>query len=116
MCWGNFRPVTQTKKSVSAIVVASGSAATHVGLLLGLRLLRSRIPVYGICVRRDKKQQVSRVKGIVRLAENLIGCGEVVQEGDIKCHDEWLHPGYGRTNEFVYEAMTLAGNPEAMSS
>ena len=102
------------KKSVSAIVVASGSAATHVGLLLGLRLLRSRIPVYGICVRRDKKQQVSRVKGIVRLAENLIGCGEVVQEDDIKCHDEWLHPGYGRTNEFVYEAMTLAGNLEAM--
>ena len=45
-------------KSVSAIVVASGSAATHVGLLLGLRLLRSRIPVHGICVRRDKNSNV----------------------------------------------------------
>ena len=102
------------KKSISAIVVASGSAATHVGLLLGLRLLGSNIPVHGICVRRDKKQQVSRVKGIVRLAENLIGCGEVVQDSDIKCHDEWLHPGYGKANELVYEAMTLAGSLEAM--
>ena len=102
------------KKSISAIVVASGSAATHVGLLLGLRLLGSNIPVHGICVRRDKKQQVSRAKGIVRLAENLIGCGEVVQDSDIKCHDEWLHPGYGKANELVYEAMTLAGSLEAM--
>ena len=102
------------KQSMNAIVVASGSAATHVGLLLGLRLLRSNIPVHGICVRRDKKQQISRVKGIVRLAENLIGCGEVVQDSDIKCHDEWLHPGYGKTNELVYEAMTLAGSLEAM--
>ena len=47
---------------------------------------RSNIPVHGICVRRDKKQQVSRVKGIVR-PENLIGCGEVVQDSDIKCYD-----------------------------
>ena len=102
------------KKSVSAIVVASGSAATHVGLLLGLRLLKSEIPVHGICVRRNQKQQTSRVRGIVRLAENLIGCGEVVQDSDIKCHDDWLRPGYGKTNEFVRESMTLAGNLEGM--
>ena len=102
------------KQSVDAIVVASGSAATHVGLLLGLRLLGSEIAVYGICVRRDKKQQTLRVKSIVRLAEKLIGCGQVVQDNDIKCYDDWLCPGYGKTNALVYESMTLAGNLEGM--
>ena len=68
----------------------------------------------GICVRRDKKQQTSRVKGIVRLAENLIGCGHVVQDSDIQCHDDWLAPGYGKMNASVHEAMTLAGTLEGM--
>ena len=71
------------KQSVEKIVVASGSAATHVGILLGLRLLGSEIPVHGVCVRRDKNQQILRVEGIVRLAEHLIGCGKVVQGKDI---------------------------------
>ena len=102
------------KQSVEKIVVASGSAATHVGILLGLRLLGSEIPVHGICVRRDRNQQILRVEGIVRLAEHLIGCGKVVQNKDIKCHDDWLAPGYGKMNESVHEAMTLAGTLEGM--
>ncbi len=102
------------KQSVGAIVVASGSAATHVRLLLGLRLLGSEIAVYGICVRRDKKQQTLRVKSIVRLAENLIGCGQVVQDSDVNCYDDWLGPGYGKTNALVHESMALAGNLEGM--
>jgi D-cysteine desulfhydrase/L-cysteate sulfo-lyase len=102
------------KQPIEKIVVASGSAATHVGILLGLRLLGSEISVHGICVRRDKKQQTSRVKGIVRLAENLIGCGHIVLDSDIKCHDDWLAPGYGKMNGSVHEAMTLAGTLEGM--
>ena len=102
------------KQSVEKIVVASGSAATHVGILLGLRLLGSEIPVHGICVRRDRNQQILRVEGIVRLAEHLIGCGKVVQGKDIKCHDDWLAPGYGKTNGLVHEAMMLAGSLEGM--
>ena len=35
------------------IIIASGSALTHAGLLYGLRYLGSRTSVYGICVRRD---------------------------------------------------------------
>jgi D-cysteine desulfhydrase family pyridoxal phosphate-dependent enzyme len=106
--------IDQKKQTIDAIVLASGSAATHVGTLLGLRLLGSNIPVYGICVRRDKEQQYQRVKGIIRLAEELINCGEIVNNNDIKCHDEWLSPGYGKTNKSVYEALMLAGQLEGM--
>lgn len=106
--------INDLEQPIDAIVVASGSAATHVGLLLGLRLLGSKISVHGICVRRDTHQQIARVEGITRLAEDLIGCGKLVEDDDIRCHDDWLTPGYGKTNQSVYEAMALAGSLEGI--
>jgi 1-aminocyclopropane-1-carboxylate deaminase/D-cysteine desulfhydrase-like pyridoxal-dependent ACC family enzyme len=97
---------------IDAIVLASGSAATHVGMLLGLRLLGSATPVHGICVRRDAVQQTERVRGIVRLAEELVGCGPVVADGDVHCHDAWLGPGFGCPVESTHEAIRLAGRME----
>jgi D-cysteine desulfhydrase family pyridoxal phosphate-dependent enzyme len=97
-----------------AIVVPSGSAATHVGMLLGLRLLGSDLPVYGICVRRDAAAQTARVKSITRLAETLIGCGRLVEDDQVICHDDWLGPGYGRATESTFEAIALAGRLEGM--
>ena len=44
------------------IVIASGSALTHIGLLYGLRALGSRVPVLGVCVRRDSASQKRRVR------------------------------------------------------
>ncbi len=99
---------------IDAIVLASGSAATHVGTLLGLRLLGSDIPVHGICVRRDATYQTDRVRGISRLAEDLLGCGRLVEDGDILCHDDWLGPGYGRLTDSTHEAIGLAGRLEGM--
>jgi 1-aminocyclopropane-1-carboxylate deaminase/D-cysteine desulfhydrase-like pyridoxal-dependent ACC family enzyme len=99
---------------IDAIVLASGSAATHVGMLLGLRLLGSDIPVHGICVRRDAVQQAQRVRDIIRLAEELVGCGRVVEDSDVFCHDDWFGPGYGQPIESTHEAIDLAGRLEAM--
>ena len=99
---------------IDAIVLASGSAATHVGMLLGLRLLGSDIPVHGICVRRDAVQQTQRVRDIIRLAEELVGCGHVVEDSDIFCHDNWFGPGYGKPIESTFEAIDLAGRMEAI--
>ena len=44
-----------------AVVCASGSALTHAGMLVGLRALGERVPVLGICVRRDAGSQGARV-------------------------------------------------------
>lgn len=99
---------------IDAIVLASGSAATHVGMLLGLRLLCSDIPVHGICVRRDAAQQSQRVRDIVRLAEGLVGCGPVVDDAEVLCHDDWFGPGYGRPIESTHEAIRLAGRMEGI--
>jgi D-cysteine desulfhydrase family pyridoxal phosphate-dependent enzyme len=100
--------------AIDAIVLASGSAATHVGMLLGLRLLGSAVPVHGICVRRDAAQQTERVRGIVRLAEELVGCGHMVDDGEVHCHDDWLGLAYGRPVESTHEAIRLAGRMEGI--
>ena len=99
---------------IDAIVLASGSAATHVGMLLGLRLLGSGIPVHGICVRRDAVQQAQRVRDIIRLAEDLVGCGPVVEDSDVVCHDPWFGPGYGKPIASTFEAIDLAGRMEGI--
>jgi 1-aminocyclopropane-1-carboxylate deaminase/D-cysteine desulfhydrase-like pyridoxal-dependent ACC family enzyme len=99
---------------VDAIVLASGSASTHVGMLLGFRLLGSDIPIHGICVRRDAVQQAQRVRDIIRLAEELVGCGHVVDDSDAVCHDAWFGPGYGKPIESTFEAIDLAGRLEAV--
>ena len=57
-----------------AVVCASGSALTHAGLLVGLRALGERVPVLGICVRRDAASQAARV---VRVAGALAASGRL---------------------------------------
>ena len=61
--------------------------------------------MHGICVRRDAAAQTDRVKSISRLAETLIGCGRVVEDDQVICHDDWLGPGYGRGTESTFEAI-----------
>jgi len=46
---------------IDEIIIASGSANTHAGLLFGLRALGRSIPVRGICVRREAGLQTGRV-------------------------------------------------------
>ena len=100
--------------ALDALVVPSGSAATHAGILTGLRLAGSSLPVRGICVRRAAGLQQERVRGVCGRIENLLGAERVVQPDDVICHDDWLGPGYGQLADSTREAITLAGRLEGM--
>ncbi len=50
-----------TDTKIDAIVLPTGSANTHAGVLAGLIALGIDIPVYGFCVRRDTATQTERV-------------------------------------------------------
>ncbi len=97
-----------------AVVCASGSGLTHAGTLVGLRALGERVPVHGICVRRDALQQ--RVRVAKRTAElaAMIGRSEVLDADDVDVCDEVHPPGYGRLNDAVREAVLLAARLEAL--
>lgn len=99
---------------IDAIITASGSGTTHAGLLAGLRALGSDIPLYGICVRRDKQAQMDRVyKKSIKVAQ-MIGFDNIIKQSDVRLNDYTLAPGYGRLNEHVREAIDLAARTEGL--
>ena len=99
----------------ATIVVASGSAATHAGLLVGLRALGHReIQVKGICVRRGQDAQRTRVLRVARHTEKLLECGSVVREDDISVTDAFLGPAYGLVTEETIDAILLGAREEAL--
>jgi D-cysteine desulfhydrase family pyridoxal phosphate-dependent enzyme len=99
---------------IDEIVVASGSALTHVGLLMGLRCLDMPIPVRGICVRRGQDAQSQRVKRRVDALAAMMDLASPVAESDIRLFDGSLAPGYGMLNEITIETVRRAAQTEGL--
>lgn len=96
------------------IIIGSGSALTHIGLLFGLRLLGDRTPVRGACVRRDKETQAARVAQRLDDLATLLDIKSPVQAGDIHLDDAALAPGYGRLSPAVENALQRAARREGL--
>ena len=96
------------------ILVGSGSGITHSGLLLGLRLLGSEIPVLGACVRRPAGPQAPRILGHCNNLCAMIGREGLITEQDIRVSDRAYFPGYGQLTETVTGAVELAATHEGL--
>ncbi|MDJ0896814.1 MAG: D-cysteine desulfhydrase family protein [Alphaproteobacteria bacterium] len=101
-------------QAVDRIYVASGSAATHTGLVWGLRASGSRIPVTGVCVRRPADRQQPRVAGKLVEISEMLGIDLSFEPEDVRLTDDTLAPGYGRLNEATREAFALAARCEGL--
>lgn len=99
---------------VDAIVIASGSATTHAGLLAGLRASGSQIPVHGFCVRRDQDAQASRVLEKSIKVAKMLGKKDLINANDILVDDRMLQPGYGQLNQQLLEAMQMMAEAEGI--
>ena len=97
-----------------AVVCPTGSALTHAGILLGLRALGEKMPVYGICVRRDAGSQVARVRKVAEQLAKMIERPEAYDADEVQAFDGVLAPGYGRLNDAVREAIALAARQEGL--
>ncbi len=96
------------------IFVASGSGATHSGLLYGLRALGDFTPVVGVCVRRCAQLQSQRIREKCQGIEQLLGLGVKIDENCIVVTDKHFLPGYGQAAAPVWEAMKLMARKEAI--
>ena len=94
--------ILQQLKSINInpieIILPTGSASTHAGLLLGLRASGCNIPVKGICVRRDRESQQQRVFTKIQSVIKLMGLDIDIGIDDILCDDRFFAPGYGVLN------------------
>jgi len=109
-----LKQAVDLKINIDEVVVATGSAATHSGILTGLRFHGSKAIVRGICVRRSAMVQKSRVLARSRDLENLAEIPNTISEADVWVSDVWLDPGYGRLNAGTIEAMKMAARHEGI--
>ncbi len=108
------REILDQRQDFDAIVVASGSGLTHMGLLAGLRLCGSDIPVYGSCVRRDATTQNARLTEVARRLQDMLGCADFLTETDIHLWDGALPPGYGQPGPRAQHAMGMMARQEGL--
>lgn len=100
--------------NIDHIVVPSGSAGTHAGMVVGMVGTNANIPVSGINVSRPKDIQ----KGIVhKLAEET--AKELEMRADIPreaivCYDQYVGPGYSLPTDSMVEAVRLLAKHEAI--
>lgn len=106
--------LAESGETVGRIYVGSGSAATHTGLLWGLRAFGSAIPVTGVCVRRPAAQQGPRVRANLDRLSALLDHDPGFTEDDVAVSDVSLGPGYGRVTDPIREAIALAGSREGL--
>ncbi len=95
------------------IIVASGSAGTHAGLLAGLAALHAQIPVTGINVRRARAEQEGNVHRLAVATAALLGTPAPAREA-IVCLDQWVGPGYSLPTPEMVEAVRLLASAEGI--
>ena len=109
-----IKQANELEMQFDKIVVATGSGATHAGLLFGLRALGNQTPVTGICVRREKALQVPRIAKHCDNIATVLDIENPVSLTDIIINDDALAPGYGQINDAVLEAIELIAQNEGI--
>jgi D-cysteine desulfhydrase len=96
------------------IVVASGSAGTHAGIVAGLIGNSAGIPVTGINVRRGRAEQEANVYKLAVETAAFAGVVPEVPRDAIVCRDEWVGPGYSLPTPEMVEAVRLFASTEGV--
>ena len=106
--------LNEMRLAIDHIVVPSGSAGTHAGMVVGMNGVNGNIPISGINVSRPKNVQEEIVyKLAVDTAERLEVKGGVERD-DIVCFDQYVGPGYSLPTDSMVEAVKLFAKNEAI--
>lgn len=97
-----------------AIVVASGSAGTHAGLLVGLAALNAGAPLIGVNVRRPRAEQEGNVFALAEQTAAFVGLPGIVTREMVTARDEWVGPGYSLPTPEMVEAVRLLARLEGV--
>lgn len=98
---------------VGWIVLASGSAGTHAGMLAGLHAAGSDIPVMGISVRHPAETQIQVVQKLAtstaaQLTDMPFGVEKVIVD------DGYVGAGYGQPTQGTLDAISLIARQEGV--
>ncbi len=95
------------------LVVASGSAGTHAGLVVGLAAANARLPVTGINVRRPQAEQEGNVHALAQATADFLGLPPIPRTA-VTCLDRWVGPGYSLPTPAMVAAVRTAARLEGV--
>lgn len=99
---------------IAHIVVPSGSAGTHAGMVVGMTGVNGNIPISGVNVSRPKDVQEEIVYNLgVETAERL-GVQGGIKKDAVVCFDQYVGPGYSLPTDSMVEAVKLFAKTEAI--
>lgn len=100
--------------NIDHMVVPSGSAGTHAGIIAGMYLNNSNIPVTGIGVNRPKAVQENAVHTLANATAKLIGVNVDIPAAAVVAFDDYVGPGYSLPTDSMVEAVKLLAQTEGI--
>lgn len=97
-----------------AVVVGSGSSGTHGGLLAGFLGDHVDVPVVGVGVSRDPRDQVPVVHDEAQAVADLLGLNMTVPLDAVHCVGGYWQPRYSLPNSGMVEAVQMLARTEAI--
>lgn len=99
---------------IDRMVVPSGSAGTHAGIIAGMTGINANIPITGISVKRSAEDQANAVWELAKETAERVGVKEKISKELVQVLDKYVGPGYSLpTNEMV-EAVQLLARTEGI--
>jgi len=99
---------------IDRLVVASGSTGTHAGLLAGFYGCNMNIPIVGINVSRDPKDQDPLVYDLVQKTAERVGVRQGVPSEAVVTFGDYWRPKYSVPNKKMVEAVNMMAKTEGI--
>ena len=99
---------------IHTLIVPSGSAGTHAGIVVGMSGANTNIPVLGINVSRKKDVQEELVYKLVCATAELAGLKQAIPASAVTCFDDYVGPGYSLPTDSMLEAVKLLARTEGI--
>jgi L-cysteate sulfo-lyase len=100
--------------TIDHLVTATGSAGTQAGLIVGLRAMRSDMPLLGIGVNVPQAAQEEKVYALAVATADYIGRPGVVARDDGNANCNYVGRGYGVPTDAMNEAVLLLARTEGL--
>lgn len=106
--------LNEMQLSIDHIVVPSGSAGTHAGMVVGMTGVSGNITISGMNVSRPKDVQEEIVYKLALETAERLELKAAIDRSDVVCFDQYVGPGYSLPTDDMVEAVKLFASTEAI--
>ncbi|HVJ52959.1 MAG TPA: D-cysteine desulfhydrase [Aliidongia sp.] len=104
----------ETGLRIDHIVMATGSAGTQAGLLVGLHGSNAEIPLMGISVRQPREKQEENVHRLSQATAEHVGLKGAFPRALVVADGGYVGEGYGKPTPAMIEAIKLTARHEGI--